>query len=479
MHTKTSRRAIPLILAALGLAVVAGIVLSARLQAQSTDTGATGGSSSSSSTSTSASSSVTPANAPPVVALSVLSANAQVSGFRPGVRAYYTTTITDDQSLKSVIVTTSSMMYSGSTNTMVQCPGTTSCEEKVYIIVPANAGAHFVTVTATDSADQVTVKTVTFNANACSTDADCGGGSIQWAGATTCGSEAGSGLETDIMQYAVAATCKSGGICDTSSQQRVKQKCASGQVCTFGYNGVNLCIAPAAACTVGAQITSVCTCGNATLNYPYDWRVSMPTYCCFNNGSYSVNGGSPCPAPSVPSTVQAASSSSALKPAAASASTLATPASAAGASTTASPASSSPSSSTGTTNSSATVTPVGSPLSPVSPLNSQNSPSTPNAQPAIPATETPDEPARKLTKSQMRTLSSRRKSILRELIVLNKTLKLKRNTDALAHLEELREDVKAFTPVDTSAYETILDFQDEVAELRLEAAKKAVKRSVR
>lgn len=82
--------------------------------------------------------------------------------------------------------------------------------------MPATPGAHFVTVTATDSADQVTVKTVTFDAAACSANSDCVGEAIQWAGASYCGSEA-SGLDTDIMQYGVGATCKVGGVCDSAA----------------------------------------------------------------------------------------------------------------------------------------------------------------------------------------------------------------------------------------------------------------------
>lgn len=240
-----------------------------------------------------------PPDAPPSITLSV-QATAPTT-WRPGGRGYYTATISDDKALKTVVVTTSQMMYSSSKNQLLQCEGKTSCEEKVYIIVPSNPGAQFVTVTATDSADQVSTKTVNFDAPACTADADCGSGGIQWAGASYCGSEAGSGLETDIMQYGVAATCKSGGICDTSSLPRVKQKCAAGQVCTFGSNGVNLCIAQASTCPLGAQITSVCTCGNPTLNYPYDWRVSSPTYCCPGNVSPTLMSPGPCPAPSSPS----------------------------------------------------------------------------------------------------------------------------------------------------------------------------------
>jgi len=234
---------------------------------------------------------------PPVITLSVNTANPAVSGYRPGVRAYYSMTLIDDKELHTVMVSTSQMMYSASTNQMFQCQGKTFCEEKVYIIVPSNPGEQFVTVTAIDSAGQVSTQTVTFEAVACVTDADCGTSNIQWAGASYCGSEASSGLETDIMQYGVAGACKSGGICDTASLPRVKQKCASGQVCTFGQNGVNLCIAQPTECIKGAQITSVCTCGNFTLNYPYDWRASnTPTYCCANNnGSSYTQSGAPCP----------------------------------------------------------------------------------------------------------------------------------------------------------------------------------------
>lgn len=242
-----------------------------------------------------------PSDAFPSVTLSV-QATAPTT-WRPGGRGYFSWSATDDKALQSVIITTSKMMYSTDTiNESSKCEGRTFCEEKVYIIVPSNPGAQFVTVMATDTAGQAVTKTVHFDAPACANDADCGGGSIQWAGASYCGSEAGSGLETDIMQYGVAATCRTGGICDTSSLPRLKQKCAAGQVCTYGSNGVNLCIAQASACAAGAQITSVCTCGNSTMNYPYDWRVSSPTYCCSgSNGSVYTTSPGPCPAPSSPS----------------------------------------------------------------------------------------------------------------------------------------------------------------------------------
>ena len=117
-------------------------------------------------------------------------------------------------------------------------------------------------------------------------------------------------------------------------------------------------------------------------------------------------------------------------------------------------------------------------------MPTQTGPSTPLPQ-ATPgrttagtADRSDDDAPRKLTKSQQRLLNNRKKRILRELITLNKTLKQKRNTDALEHLAELRADVKGFEPVDSSAYDTILDFQDEVADLRLEAAKKAQRKSL-
>ncbi len=587
----------------LSLVLAAGTILSTRFQAQTTGSGSSvGASSSSSSTTTSAASSapsstIVSSDAPPVISLTVLSSNPQVSGYRPGVNARYATTITDDKALKKVVVTTSQMMFSSSTYEMYNCVDRISCEEKSYAITPSTPGAHFVTVTATDSAGQVTTKTVTFNADACSTDADCGGGAIQWAGASFCGSEAG-GLETDIMQYGVAGICKSGGICDTTSLPRVKQKCASGQVCTFTSNGMNVCVLKPNACTAGAQISTVCTCGNATFNYPYDWRVNTPTSCCLVNGSFSTYGGS-CPAApasspsSVPTLngngapatitlnplmqygsdkysiriddaggiremsitkrdgssvwggspgalgnigsctgatpwrsltsgtvaidsqdfplhvwgthcvstavymfdvssrgevlpytmppVQSSSSSSPLRPSAGSAATVyhpdswrfSSPSRTASASTLPVP---------GTPSASAATpwypAPSVIPTPGIAPAMTGSS-SQILPQRATQQQQLSEELVRKLTKSQLRTLSSRKKTILRELIVLQKTLKQKRNKDALAHLEELRADVKAFEPVDASAYEIVLDFQDEVAELRLAAAKKAGKKAFR
>lgn len=253
-----------------------------------------------------------PADTPPSITLSTQATSPTT--WRPGGRGYFSWSVTDDKALQNVVITTSQMMYSGPTiDETWECQGKTSCEEKVYVIVPSNPGLQFVTIAATDSAGQTATKTVNFEASACATDADCGGGSTQWAGASYCGSEAG-GLETDIMQYGVAATCKSGGICDTSSLPRVKQKCGAGQVCTFGQNGVNLCIAQATACSVGAQIVSVCTCGNSTYNYPYDWRVATPTYCCahpaINGGAIFTQGGEPCPQPASSSLVSSRATSS-------------------------------------------------------------------------------------------------------------------------------------------------------------------------
>lgn len=216
-------------------------------------------------------------NTPPTVSLSVNTTNTAVSGYRPGVRAYFSMSATDDRELRTVVVTTSPMMYSGSPIDMTsQCQGKTFCEEKVYIIAPSNPGPQFVTVTATDNTGQTTTKTVNFNAVACTTDAECGGGSIQWAGATFCGSPDSSSLNSAIMQYGVAATCKSGGICDTSSQMLVKQQCAAGDVC--GSYTSPTCMTKPQACIPNGEITYACSCGALTVVPPSYWE----RFCCVN-----------------------------------------------------------------------------------------------------------------------------------------------------------------------------------------------------
>ncbi|MBI2523982.1 hypothetical protein HYW11_02075 [Candidatus Peregrinibacteria bacterium] len=246
-----------------------------------------------------------PSDAPPSITLSVTATSPQT--WRPGGRGYYTTAISDDRGLKTVVVTTSPMMYSGSPIDMSsKCAGKISCEEKVYTIVPSNPGSQFVTVMATDSAGQVSTKTVNFDAPACTVSTDCGSSDIQWAGASYCGSPDDTS-DTSIMQYGVAATCKAGGVCDTSSLPRVKQQCSAGQMCTFDTNGNNLCIAQPLACTVGAQITSVCVCGKSAYNYPGDWRVRSPTYCCtWNDGSFYTTSPGPCLTVQVSSPVSSA-----------------------------------------------------------------------------------------------------------------------------------------------------------------------------
>lgn len=229
-----------------------------------------------------------PANAPASISLSVQSAGNIGLAYRPGMRMYFSMTVTDTNPLKNVVVTTSPMMYSSSPIIMSQCAGKTMCEEKVYIIVPAIVGEHFITVTVTGSADQVSTKTVNFTTVACATDADCGGSaSIQWAGATYCGSES-DGFH--IMQYGVAATCKSGGICDTSSLPRVKQMCPSGQACSM-VNFNPTCIQKPLTCSTNAPITASCICAGNIYN-------SNSGYCCSGNGGVFQTAPGPCPVPS-------------------------------------------------------------------------------------------------------------------------------------------------------------------------------------
>lgn len=218
-------------------------------------------------------------DAPPSLSLTVNTANPAVSGYRPGVRAYFSVSATDDKALEKVVIDTSPMMYSGQHMEFGEyyVKGKTFWEEKVYIIVPSNPGAQFVTATATDSAGQVVTKTVNFTAPACTTDADCGGGNIQWSGTSYCGVPDGSNsLRTAIMQYGVDAVCKAGGICDTSSLPRVKQQCAAGQVCG-GYS-TQSCMARPADCAQNGSITTTCVCGKTTVVPPS----AQERYCCGN-----------------------------------------------------------------------------------------------------------------------------------------------------------------------------------------------------
>lgn len=264
----------------------------------------------------------TVADAPPSLSLTVNTANPAVSGYRPGVRAYFSVSATDDKALEKVVIDTSPMMYSGQHMEFGEyyVKGKTFWEEKVYAIVPSNPGAQFVTATVTDSIGQVVTKTVNFDAPACTTDADCGGGSVQWSGTPSCGLEGNDSLVTKIMQWGVDATCKSGGICDTSSLRRLKQKCAEGQVCTDA-NYKPTCIAKPADCIPG-EIFTTCTCGYYTITPPSYGN----KYCCRENGVSYLRGDS-CPPPPAPVSSSPASS---VVPKAATGSTTSSPVAATG-----------------------------------------------------------------------------------------------------------------------------------------------------
>lgn len=235
-----------------------------------------------------------PGDNPPTITL-----NAQATTpttWRPGGQGTFSWSVTDDQSLQSVTITSSLMNYQRITiNDTGNCSGKTFCEWTEYVFVPSSPGQQFVTVTATDSAGQVSTKTMNFDALGCTTDADCGSG-IQWSGTAFCGSTASDGLETDIMQNGVAAACKSGGICDTSSQRHVKQLCGAGRVCTFDSRQSDgaVCVVDQPECALGMRITSLCRCENSTLNYPLDYRVATPAYCCSSANGGTTLQNSPC-----------------------------------------------------------------------------------------------------------------------------------------------------------------------------------------
>lgn len=398
-----------------------------------------------------------PSDASPTITVSVTPTNAQV-GHRPGARSYYSFTVSDDKMIRNVVATTSPMMYSSAQSTVMQCSDKQTCEEKVYIIVPSNPGEQFVTLTATDSAGQVTTKTVTFQAPACATDADCGGGAIQWAGASYC-----AGDSPHIMQYGVAATC-SAGVCDTGSKPFVKQQCGAGQVCTYGSNGVNICIAQPSACTPGTQITSVCSCGpNTAYYYPVDWRVgNSPTFCCSTgNGSFTTYSPGPCPAP------QPAS--------------LPTPSFGWMSSAAAQMTSQSAQSSSSSTATHAAPPPVPTAVAPVpafAPAPPSVTPSTvpqrfevPPARDTLPEHKTAPE---KLRPSQVRTLTVRLKGIQRQLQSIERTAKRQKNVDVLTQIAEMRADIGAFDPSDASTSEVIEDWRDELSALREELSRKSL-----
>lgn len=433
-------------LALVSLVLATGTVFTMHLLAQTSGSGSAG----------------TTPDAAPSVTLSVVPMDAQV-GHRPGARSYYSTTVSDDKLLKSVVVTTSNILNNNSTDMSYQCSGKTFCEEKSYTVIPSTSGENFVTVTATDSAGQVTTKTVTFQAVACTTDAECGStGSIQWAGASFCGSESG-GPQTSIMQYGVGPMCKSGGICDTSSTLRLKQACPSGQLCTFGDNGINMCINPPPACTIGNVIAAACTCGGVAFNFPKDWRSNTPTRCCANtDGSLFTVGGGECPsvtqAPPPPPLPFSSSSSSGT----ASRSTL-TPLATAPQTN---PSSAIPSvHAPATTGLPANIPPMlGVPPLPfLTPLQTS-----PAQVPALIQSTQPSAisfPTKRLKIKEILVLKNKKKKMLRELKSLYAVFVKAKNEDVSDIILSLKEELDDFKPRIAADLDTMTEFEDALKSL--------------
>lgn len=459
MHSSAARkkyRSSMTTLALLSLILAAGTVFVMRLRAQTSSSGSI--------TTQSTPPAPTVADAAPNVTLSVIATNTQV-GHRPGARSYYSTTVSDDKLLKSVVVTTSPTTNSSSPNTLYQCADKTSCEEKVYIIIPSNSGENFVTVTATDSIGQVTTKTVTFQAVACATDVECGGGSVQWAGASYCSSDS-----PNIMQYGVAATC-SAGVCDTGSKPLMKQQCGAGQVCTYGQGGFNICIAQPSACTPGTQITSICSCGtNTAYYYPVDWRVASPTFCCSNSdGSLYTTSPGPCLSAQPTSPPPASQSSASFTSSTAAASTQ-------------QPPTSNPAPLTPTPSSALPSIPAG-PASVVIPLPLTSPVSLPVQYPAQPTekVEVQSPPpfqfppsghqemvstGKKLKPRQIISLVSQKKKLIREVQSLTKMLRKEKRYDDIDTADAVLDELKKFRPRYAMDIETFEELRAVVKDLR-------------
>lgn len=85
--------------------------------------------------------------------------------------------------------------------------------------------------------------------------------------------------------------------------------------------------------------------------------------------------------------------------------------------------------------------------------------STPNGQ-------TPTEtPVLKLTSSQVKTLKSLKKFLVRELRSIERVLKRLKNKGGLERVSDLMDSLIGFKPVDSTAYDVIRDLQDDVEDL--------------
>lgn len=233
------------------------------------------------------------ADAPPAISAFVKSANElHPSTIYAGLRAYISVTVTDDKGIASAGFNAPGMKWSSADVALSQCSGNVkSCSEPVSIIVPTQPGSYTVTVKATDSAGQTATQTLTFTAQACVADAECGGKYFPSSGATYCG-PFGAAVYTQIMKYQVVSVCVAGS-CDEKSQEGMLQDCGAGNVCTLSNTAV--CVAQPAACAPNAAVTANCLCGAQTGKPGSYWE----KYCC--GGATSALSpylsAEPCPSP--------------------------------------------------------------------------------------------------------------------------------------------------------------------------------------
>lgn len=225
----------------------------------------------------------TVADAPPVISAFVKSANElHPSTVFAGLRAYISIIITDDKGIASASFNAPGMRYSGATVTLSQCANNVkTCSEPVYIIVPDKSGPYTITVSATDSAGQITTQTVAFNAQGCAADSECGGKYFPSSGATFCGLS-GASLYDKRMKYQVNSIC-SAGSCNESTAPGVLEDCAvTGKMCGFSQanGGQFQCVAiPSVTCAPNTKITSSCKCGPETSDG------TAYGYCCLDSSN--------------------------------------------------------------------------------------------------------------------------------------------------------------------------------------------------
>lgn len=202
-------------------------------------------------------------DAPPTISAFVKSANElHPTTIYAGLRAYYSVQASDDNGLASVTVNAPGMKYSSPDNTICS-NGAKTCSEPVYIIVPSAPGNYTITVRATDTAGQITTELVTFTAQGCTVNSECGGTYFPSSGATFCGPSEAS-LRDKRMKYGVVAVC-SAGSCDEKTEPAVLEDCgAAGKMCGFSPlgGGQFQCVpVPSATCATDVSITSSCICG--------------------------------------------------------------------------------------------------------------------------------------------------------------------------------------------------------------------------